>query len=211
VSILGGFLTDLLGDRKTGPARSETAKSRTEKSAKAREDRNSLAKGAKARDTRTPVTDAETVASTTTTKSKDKASLGRLNAAHALVNGKPNASANSTVGQLMTYMDAVNRKNTPAAASALTALANKRLDEKSIEALNHILGLDVSAVEMLSAIRKAEETPSEETDTPSTDPTDETPSDAADTSPDQPAEAPSDTADASPDEPAPPPSETAAP
>jgi hypothetical protein len=212
VSILGGFLTDLLGERKAGRNGGGKAKSTTEKSAKTREGRNSLATGAKSRETRTPVSDEEAVASTTTTTSKEKVSLGRLNAAHALVNGKPNGSLNSTVGQLRAYMDAAkDGKNISAAASALMGIANKGLNEESIAALNEILDVKVSAAEIMSAVRKAEEAPAEGADTPSTDPTQETPSDTADSAPDQPAETPSDTAETAPDEPAPAPSETATP
>ena len=211
VSILGGFLSDLFGDGKTGRTRGDRAKSTTEKSAKAREDRSALAKGAKARDTRAPVEDEETVTSTTTTTSKEKNSLGRLNAAHALANGKPNGSLNSTVGQLRTYMEAVKAKDMTTAASALMGLANKSPNEKTIEALNQILDLNVSAAEIMAAIDKAEDKAPDGTDTPSTDATEETPSDTAETSPDQPSETPSDTADASTEEPGPAPSDTATP
>jgi hypothetical protein len=109
-------------------------------------------------------------------------------------------------------MDAVkDGKNLAAAASALMAITNKPLDEKSIEALNQLLDVKVSTADIMTALEKASEKPTEATDSPSTDPAEETPTDTAGTSPDQPTETSSDAAGTSPEETAPAPSDTVTP
>jgi len=72
-----------------------------------------------------------------------KASLGRLNAAHASQTAMKNAAANSTVGRIAAYQAAVtgDEIDIDAAAAALVAASNKPVTAERIEALNDILGI----------------------------------------------------------------------
>ena len=83
-SILEGFLADIRGE-KPSTRHGKTKATSDEKAAKTRESKTAITQTAEV--------------------TTSKISLGKLNAAHAFMNGKtPNGAMNSTVGQLKAYI-----------------------------------------------------------------------------------------------------------
>ena len=71
--------------------------------------------------------------------------LGKLNAAHASPTALQNASPNSTVGMLGAYKEAVLMDITlDEARDALAEISNKPVDKDVVEAVNELLGVEIS-------------------------------------------------------------------
>jgi hypothetical protein len=130
-SILEGFLADIRGE-KPSTRHEKTKATSDEKAAKTRESKTASV--------------TQTAEVTTS-----KISLGKLNAAHAFMNGKtPNGAMNSTVGQLKAYITEVmnqmdleeEKRDFAVAAQMLLDVANKPLSYEAVEAVNKMLGLD---------------------------------------------------------------------
>ncbi len=79
------------------------------------------------------------------------AALGSLNAAHASLTARENASPDSMVGHIAAFADAVESENINAAAEALAAKANKSITDPVVTEVARLAGVEVSE-ETASAI-----------------------------------------------------------
>ena len=75
-------------------------------------------------------------------KNKNKAKIGKLNAANASPTALENASPHSAVGAIASYVDAVADDDVQAAAEAL-ATSNKSVDDAVVNAVNGLLGIEM--------------------------------------------------------------------
>jgi hypothetical protein len=164
VGILEGFLNDLRGEKKSGHSNTSNARS-GEKSKTASTEKSGKVHEAK---TRTTVTPAPTTAATTITTKVTSDLLGKLHAANASPRALERASANSTIGQLREYKEAltgetidgkavVSAEKLSEAAAILAGLANKEVTPEVVETLNEMLAISKMDDTQLAAIaNKAE-------------------------------------------------------